>query len=381
MKNNKIFITLKKELRAIVRDKKSLVIILFMPFLIPLMIFFMAFLYDFMIPDEDSEFVIGTNYVLNETEEAIIKELNLEATNYKDEEELKKAYENAEISAYIILKDNTYQIYYNPNDMDSSQGASFITSYLESYNDVLAENNLVSNYMDPNILHNINYEMNELEEDNYLLNLILQIAFPYVIMIIILVATTCATDITAGEKERGTLETMLTFPIKNEEIVFGKFLAIFLVSFISGLFGISMAWLSIKISCHIFTLFEDIVFNVTLMKILMSILIIAATALIVSGMAIAIASRAKTFKEAQSSLQPLSFLALITMFLPMLGIKTNALISLIPLVNQGMLLNDLFNAEINYLNIGIMFASSVIFIILIIYFIAKQYRNEKILFS
>ena len=107
---------------------------------------------------------------------------------------------------------------------------------------------------------------------------------------------------------------------------------------------------------------------------------IISSALIIAGLCIAIASRSKSFKEAQSALQPIQFLVLVPLLLPMAGVETNFLISIIPMVGQGMLLNDLFGNGVTYLNVISMFISSIIFIVLIILIISKQYKSEKVLF-
>ena len=61
-------------------------------------------------------------------------------------------------------------------------------------------------------------------------------AFLFIIMAITVSATYPATDTTAGERERGTLETLLTFPIKSKDIILGKFLGVTVSSVINAKF-------------------------------------------------------------------------------------------------------------------------------------------------
>lgn len=381
MRWNKIFLTIKKELRAIVRDKKSFLIILLTPFIVPAFVLGMSALYEVMFSDMDSGSVVGVNYELNSNEKSIVTEINLDVNKYDSIDSMNDAYEDGLIDAYIYLDNGTYNIYGNIDDMDSSQAISYIEAYLSAYNNFLAENYLLGEDIEPDLVFNIiNYEIVQLEGDNYLVELLLEVALPYVIMVVAMTATTCATDLTAGEKEKGTLETLLTFPIKSGEIIFGKFLAISTACVLSGIFSFILALLSLNISISAFDLFEGVVFNVSLSKIIMGILIIISSALIISGLCIAIASRSKSFKEAQSSLQPIQFLVLVPLLLPMAKVETNLLISIIPMVGQGMLLNDLFGNTVTYLNVISMFISSIIFIFLIIWIISKQYKSEKVLF-
>ena len=381
MRWNKIFLTIKKELRAIVRDKKSFMQILAMPFIIPFMVFLMGFLYDFMMNEEQFKYTVGTNYELNSNEESIVSELGLDVIVYESKEEMDKAYEDGEIVAYINLENNMYFISSNLNDADSASAGSYIEAYLSSYNNFLAENYLMSEDIEPSEVFNIiNYEIIELEGDNFLVEMISDMALPYVIVVIVLVAATCTTDLTAGEKERGTLETLLTFPVKSSEIVMGKFLGITSMAFFSGVFSFVLALASLGISTHLFDCFEGYAFSIGVDKVIMAVVIICAVSLIVSGLSIAIGSKAKSFKEAQSALQPIQFLGMIPLFLPMFEVENSLIISIIPLVGQGMLLNELFSMGVNYLYVISSFISSIIFIVLVIAIISKQYKSEKVLF-
>jgi len=381
MRWNKVLLTIKKELRAIIRDKKSFLHILTMPFIIPFLVFLMAFLYDFMLDESQYKYMVGVNYELNSNEKSIVTELGLDIINYNNKEEMDDAYNDGEIVAYINLEENTYYINSNLNDADSAQAATYIEAYLTSYNNFLAENYLLGEDIEPTEVFNIiNYEIVELKGDNYLVNLISDMAFPYVIVVIVLVAATCATDLTAGEKERGTLETLLTFPVKSSEIVMGKFLGIATISFISGLFSFFLALGSLGISTYLFESFEGFELSVGLDKIFMAVIVIFGVSLIVAGLSIAIASKSKSFKEAQSALQPIQFFGMIPMFLPMFEIENSIIISIIPMVGQGMLLNELFGSGISYLNVIASLISSVLFIILVISIISRQYKSEKVLF-
>jgi len=229
MKSN-IFITLKKELRGILRDKKYLAIILLTPFIIPLYVIFMGYFYDSTF---NSEYTIGVNYSLNNNEMSIINELNEEYNlvfnEGKTKKELEKLYENDQIDAYIIKEDNNYTIYVDESSTNGSVIASLAQAYLSSYNMYLGNNYLIGEDIDPDNVFNIlkvNVESLATDGQDYMSTLLMDIVISYLILIVVQTAVNTATDIIAGEKERGTLETLLTFPIKSNEIILGKFFAI-----------------------------------------------------------------------------------------------------------------------------------------------------------
>lgn len=380
MRWSKVWLTIKKELRAIVRDKKSFLIILLSPFIVPAFVLGMSTLYEMMLTEE-VEYSIGVNYEFNSNEKSIVNELDLDVKKYKSLDEMKEAYDNGDIVAYVNLDKDIYNIYANIDDVDGGQAVMYIEAYLNAYNDYLAENYLLSEDIEPSQVFGIvKHEIHKLEGDNYLVSILLSIALPYVIMVLTMAATSCATDLTAGEKEKGTLETLLTFPIKSKDIIFGKFFAITITCILSGLFSFFLALISLNISVSVFDLFDGVVFNISALKIVMGVLIIISSSLIVAGLAIALASRAKTFKEAQSATNPLQFLVMAPIILEVAEVENSFVLSIIPVIGQSMLLNDLFSGSVNLLNVLAMFVSSIIFIVILITIISKQYKSEKVLF-
>ena len=110
--------------------------------------------------------------------------------------------------------------------------------------------------------------------------------------------------------------------------------------------------------------------------------VIVAYSFLISGLCIAIASRSKTFKEAQSALTPLTFISFFPgMIAFMIEIKTNALLSLVPFLNYTLLFTDITNGSVNYFYIFLMLLSTFVVIATVLFIIIKQYKYEKVLFS
>ena len=99
-----------------------------------------------------------------------------------------------------------------------------ITNYLDSYNNYLGQNYLLENNIDiSKVYNNINYTTNELKGESMFASEVVLMAITFTIMAITLSGIYLPTDSTAGEKERGTLETILTFPIARKELILGKY--------------------------------------------------------------------------------------------------------------------------------------------------------------
>lgn len=381
MKNN-LWNILKKELREMFRDKKSLSMMLVIPIFVPLIVLGMSALFEVQANKDIEEYnKIGFAYELSEEEKNIAKELNIEVTE-GNENELKTKYENDEIDLYITKEGNKYII--NGNDSDvTTYAKTLMESYFNVYKEYLQSGYLQENNVNPNdVLNIITVEENITEEENMFVSYIRNYAFVFIIMAITVSATYPATDTTAGERERGTLETLLTFPIKSKDIIVGKFLAVTIASILTGIISLILAIISVAIAQNAFSIYEGLNIMFSPISILLSVIIIIAYSFFISGLCIAIASSSKTFKEAQSALTPLTFISLFPgMIAFMIGVTGTPLLSIIPFINYVVVFTDTSAGNVDWLNIALMVVSTIIYISIVLTYIIKQYKSEKILFS
>ena len=256
-------------------------------------------------------------------------------------------------------------------------------TYFNTYKQFMQQNYLQENNINPNeVLNIITVEENVLEQDNYFADYIKNYAFLFIMMAITVSATYPATDTTAGERERGTLETLLTFPIKSRDIIVGKFLGVTVSSIITGLISLALAIISLMITKNMFSIYEGMEVMYSPITILFAVIVIIAYSFFISGLCIAIASTSKTFKEAQSALTPLTFISFFPgMIAFMMGITTTPILSIVPFLNFTLIFTDINNGTINLLNIGLMAISTIIYISLVFTHIIKQYKSEKVLFA
>lgn len=381
MKNNMINI-LKKELRELFRDKKSLAMMLIIPIFIPLIMIGMSALFEMQANKDIEEYnKIGFAYKLSEEEKSLAEQMNIEVIT-GTEEELKQKYDAEEINAYVTKNEKNYII--NTDGSDNSTFASnLMEEYFNSYKQILQGKYLEENGIEAGkVLDIITVSQNALEQDNYFGDYIKNYAFLFIIMAITVSATYPATDTTAGEKERGTLETLLTFPIKSKDIIVGKFLAVSLSSIVTGLISFALAIVALFVAKDMFSIYEGVDIMYSVSSIVFGIIVIIAYSIFVSGLCISIASTSKTFKEAQSALTPLTFISFFPSFVVfMVGLKTTPVLSIIPFLNYTMIFTDIASGNIDLLNIALMAISTIIYITIIFTYIIKQYKSEKVLFS
>ena len=381
MKSN-LFNILKKEIRELFRDKKSLAMMLVIPIFIPLLVVGMSALFESQVNKNVEEYnKIGFAYDMSDEEKNIASQMNISVVN-GTEEELNKMYDEGEIDLYITKNENKYVINSDASD-NSTYSTSLMETYFNTYKQFLQQSYLQQNNIDPNeVLNIITVEENVVEQDNFFANYIKNYAFLFIIMAITVSATYPATDTTAGERERGTLETLLTFPIKSRDIIVGKFLGVSISSIVTGVISLILAIISLIISQDMFTIYEGIDIMYSFASIVFALVIIIAYSFFISGLCIAIASTSKTFKEAQSALTPLTFISLFPgMIAFMIGITTTPILSIVPFLNYTLIFTDINNGNIDVLNISLMAISTIIYITAVLAYIIKQYKSEKVLFA
>ena len=379
---NSIFKILKKELIEVFRDKKSLAMMLIIPILIPAVVIGMYALFSAEVNKPITDYNrLGFNYELNDTEKELAENMNIRVLEF-DNDKIKDAYDKGEIDLYIIKEDNNYIINGNDNDT-TSYASSLMKDYYNKYKEVLQQEYLVNNSIDSNeVINIITVSENIIVKNNYFASYIVNYAFLFIIMAITISATYPATDATAGEKERGTLETLLTFPIKSRDIIIGKFLSISLSSIITGILGLLLTEVSLYFAGNSFDIYDGANLLLSTKALVFAIVVIITYSFLISGLCVSIASKCKTFKEAQSALTPLTFISFFPgMIAFMMNIGVTNITALIPFLNNSLIFGEIVDGTFNLTHILLMVISSIVFISIVLKLIIKQYKSEKVLFN
>lgn len=378
----KISHILKKEIREMFRDKKSLSMMLIVPIMIPLLVIGMSALFEMQMNKPVTDYNrIGFAYELGEVEKDLAKEFELDVTT-GNLEEIEEKYKDGFLDLYVTKENQEYTLHGDDNDT-TSYASSLVESYFGAYKEYLQEEYLKEYEVDSgeviNIIH-INKEITE--EENYFSSYITNYSFLFILMAITVSATYPSTDTTAGEKERGTLETLLTFPIRSKDIIIGKFLSVSLSSIITGIISLILMVISLIIAGNMFEIYEGVDMMLPANSLIFSSIVIIAYSLLISGLCIAVASKSKTFKEAQSALTPLTFISFFPgMIAFMINVESSTLLSLVPFLNFSLLFTDITNGTVDYINIFLMLLSTIVIIGIVLGIIIKQYKSEKVLFS
>lgn len=383
MNKKMVKITIKKELRSIFRDKKTVTLIFVFPLLIAFFIFLLSSTYETSVNNKEI-YNVAINYEITDVEKKIVKENQLKTKYYDSLDKMEKDFKDSKVSAYIYYdkEKNTYTIY-SDEGMKGMTASSYITSYLDAYNTYLGNEYLLKHNINPKDVYNNFIVKTELVEgENYILQTVLSLAFTYVIIAIAMASSSLATSATAVEKEQGTLETLLTFPVTSKELITGKYLATVIMSLFASLFGYIITLASLVIAKGKYKVYEDINLFINPENIIIGILICLAASLLISGLAILLTANSKSYKEAQMASQVLTMITIVPMFISMLNISIiSKLYYVIPIISHVQILMDIFTTKINYSNIFLCLLSSIIISIIIIDIIIKKFKSEKVLFG
>lgn len=383
MNKKMVKITIKKELRSIFRDKKTVTLIFVFPLLIAFFIFLLSSTYETSVNNKEI-YNVAINYEITDVEKKIVKENQLKTKYYDSLDKMEKDFKNSKVSAYVYYdkEKNTYTIY-SDEGMKGMTASSYITSYLDAYNTYLGNEYLLKHNINPkDVYNNFTVKTELVEGENYILQTVLSLAFTYVIIAIAMASSSLATSATAVEKEQGTLETLLTFPVTSKELITGKYLATVIMSLFASLFGYIITLASLIIAKGKYKVYEDINLFINPENIIIGILICLAASLLIAGLAILLTAHSKSYKEAQMASQVLTMITIIPMFISMLNIPIiSKLYYVIPILSHVQILMDIFTTKISYNNIILCLLSSIIISIIIINIIIKKFKSEKVLFS
>lgn len=168
-------------------------------------------------------------------------------------------------------------------------------------------------------------------------------------------------------------------PITTTELIIGKYLANVIVGAIASLIGFALTIISFSIAKEMFVMYED--FSISFVAILFGIIICIIASFLISGLATLITSSAKSYKEAQASGQILNYICIVPIFMSYLEFSVTSSMYFIPILNYTTILLELYTGNFEYVNLFITIASTICYVVFILWFMIKRFKSEKVLFG
>ncbi len=216
---------------------------------------------------------------------------------------------------------------------------------------------------------------------------------PYLIILLCFTgAMYPAIDLTAGEKERGTMETLLSSRVARLEIVLGKFLMVLTSSLcamafsllsMAGTFvlaGTSMGARAIETAARA-PAAHGLLPLVDPLGVVGVLAMVLPAAVLFSALLLAIGLFARTAKEAQSYFTPMVFVVILPAVIGILpGIELNARLALVPLLNLSLVCKEMISGIWHWHYIALIFASTSVYAAAALAICVRMFNREEVIF-
>jgi sodium transport system permease protein len=386
------FIVFRKELKDLFRDRKTIIV----GVLLPLLMFPMIYgLMGKSMESSTKKVAEEVKIVLVDKSESSLGKLlksqkNISIIDSADpakdvqdgkayvaviiSEEFDKKVEGEKVSEVKILIDDTSQ--------SSQMAGNIVNKLIQAYSNEVVKSRLLARDIDVSILDPVSIiEETVAKEKGGLGMFMLSMILPmFLVIYAVSSPMAAAIDLGAGEKERGTLEPLLTTQASRFDLLFGKLLAITVMGIIGSIASIIGLLISIKIAPGVFG-GETTVIIPTPALILIGVAVILLT-LTFGALELAISIYARSFKEAQTYLTPLSIVGMAAGFgVYMVDVKNLGIAYFnIPIVNMTLVIKEFINGIYNPLHMGITFGWSLAYIVIALLFVRYMFSREDVIF-
>ena len=348
----------KKELTDVLRDKRTLFFMIVIPVIVMPLIFIGSIKFQEYQSKKSDEKILNIG-LINKTSDSQIRDYLLDQKGVYlvediDLDSLELGIKNDSLQGGLYIHKNfindistnamgKVEVYYKSSDL-MSKAKNRINNALEIYKNKIVSERLSQFNVDKHLLEPLDIINKDISTKKETIGKAVGGLIPYMLVIFIFLgAMYPAIDLGAGEKERGSLETLLSSPATKFEITVGKLMVVSLAGMVSGLIsviGISVPFYFIG---NIPDQIKSTVLEIISPFIIVSVIILMIPiAIFFASMLLSISFYARSFKEAQSLMGPLNIIIIVPLMLTLgPGIEIDHITALIPLINVGLLTKEI----------------------------------------
>ncbi|HEY4323631.1 MAG TPA: ABC transporter permease [Mucilaginibacter sp.] len=267
-------------------------------------------------------------------------------------------------------------IYYKSTDLGLKQR---IMPKLERYKTALVSARLKKLDLSDSLLSPIVLHEEDLASKKELISVLVGGFLPYIFIIFCFLGCMYPTlDLITGEKEKGTIETLLTVPVSRFDILAGKILAIATIGLCAAFMTISGMFLTLRLMNGIPTeLLIPINDILTPRFVVMLFGMLTPLSLFFAGLLSAIAIRAGSFKEAQSYVTPMTFIVIIPAMIALFpGVRLSWQTAWIPILNIALATKEIVAGKISMIQYTAIVATLIVFALIALRFSVRQFSKE-----
>ena len=348
----------KKELTDVLRDKRTLFFMIVIPVIVMPLIFIGSIKFQEYQSKKSDEKVLNIG-LINKTSDSQIRDYLLDQKGVYlvediDLDSLELGIKNDSLQGGLYIHKNfindisangmgEVEVYYKSSDL-MSKAKNRIYNALDIYKNEVVSERLSEFNVDKGLLEPLDIINKDMSTKKETIGKAVGGLIPYMLVIFIFLgAMYPAIDLGAGEKERGSLETLLSSPATKFEITVGKLMVVSLAGMVSGLISVVGISAPIYLLGNIPDQIKSTVLEIISPFIIVSVIILMIPiAIFFASMLLSISFYARSFKEAQSLMGPLNIVIIVPLMLTLgPGIEIDHITALIPLINVGLLTKEI----------------------------------------
>lgn len=386
-----------KELRETLRDKRVILGVIISPLLLTpcLMGTVIFFAGKKAVEQQTATLEVGIfqEAAFPELTDYIEQVESLEVTQYETREEAVSALQTFDtravvaipLEARVVFQSNgsaPVEIIYDQANENSGNAHGRLQHVLGEFNREQTELRLINSNLDESFIKPTEIKSTSIAEKSAVVGFALSMFLPYlVVMGAAFGGLNTAFDLCAGEKERGTMETLLVSPASRYEIVKGKLYTIFIVSLISAVCSILGIVIAMAFGGQIIeTIFGESM-QISYTNLAALIVIVVPLALLSSAALLLVSTFARNQKEAQAYIFPFVAVFLFPAVLSSIfGAESPLYTGLIPVLNIALSMKQLLGNAFDLSYFSLALASSIAYAWLSIRLVSSFFQRESILF-
>lgn len=392
MRKSDLLTIIKKEFARFFGDKRMLLTAILPGILIYVMYSFMGDGFSELYTTED-DYVYQVSVVNMPQSLAALKDMeNIKLSDVKagDIDTQKEAVKEEEADALVVFPEGfdeallTYdvttatepapnvEIYYNSARTESSGAYSIITSVLDSVEHALANKFDVC----------AGETKYDLASDEDISAMLVSMILPMLLMTFLFTGCLAsASESIAGEKERGTIATLLVTPMKRSHLALGKLISLS----VFGLIGAISSFIGTMLSLPKIMggAMDEMKFGYTVSDYAMLLIVILSTTLVIVGLISCLSAFAKSVKEASTMATPLMLVVMALSITTMMGTASPEqwYLFLIPIYNSVQCMGAIFSLEYQMVPVILTAVSNVVYSGVLVVVLTKMFNSERIMYT
>ncbi len=393
-----------KELKDTLRDRRTLIFMLFVPlFAMPGIMYFLMQMMVSQIEKIEADkplVVIENSSQLPDDLRATLfasDSLTVEEAGVHQGKNLVDEVKAGNIRVYVIVPENfakalelesttDLEVYYDNAEDKSAAALSKLRRVFDRFKEQMVERRLAQRDLSTELLEPFALTTNNVASMQKQAGKLIGVMVPYILILMCFLGGMYpAIDLGAGEKERGTMETLLVAPASRGEFVVGKYGVILLTSLVAGLMSMaSMTYAMNKFMSAMSGKFQgsaSLALHYDISTLALVVAIVLPMAGIFAAILLSVSVFSKSYKEAQGYIGVMNMGIILPAFISMLpGIELNYGMAMIPIASASLIIKEALQGTVQWNYVLVAFVSSTVIAALCLVFCKKWFEREEVLF-